>query len=150
MNEQLEKAQPFATSTYRRIAKIGYFGLLILMPLWLFVINPGSLSPLLSFGLFILPLLLPMRGIILGKPYTYAWANFVVLIYFLHSLTTLWVNPEETFLASLEFVLSALMFFGATYYAKFRGKELGLGIKKLSVELAEEKSKMSAGSKTSH
>lgn len=134
--------QAFSTQTYRKIALIGYIGLLILMPVWLFILHPGALSPTLTFILFILPLLLPLRGMITGKPYTYAWANFVVLIYFLHSLTTLWVSTGETVLALLEFVFSCLMFFGATYYAKFRGKELGLGIKKLKVEMAEEKARM--------
>jgi len=128
--------QAFSTQTYRKIALIGYIGLLILMPVWLFILHPGALSPTLTFILFILPLLLPLRGMITGKPYTYAWANFVVLIYFLQ------VSTGETVLALLEFVFSCLMFFGATYYAKFRGKELGLGIKKLKVEMAEEKARM--------
>ena len=144
-SEQLESQdskQRFQTSTYKRIALFGYVGLLILMPLWLFLINPGSLSAPLTFVLFILPLLLPLKGIIQNKPYTYAWANFIVLIYFLHSLTTLWVDSADRYLAGLEFIFSALMFYGATYYAKFRGKELGLGIKKLKVEMAEEKARM--------
>ncbi len=137
-----ENKQPFQTATYRKIALIGYIGLLILMPLWLFVINPGSLSASLTFCLFILPLLLPLKGMIQGKPYTYAWANFIVLIYFLHSLTTLWVDSADRYLAGLEFIFASCMFYGATYYAKFRGKELGLGIKKLKVEMAEEKARM--------
>lgn len=137
-----ESKQTFTTQTYRKIALTGYIGLLILMPIWLFLLHPGALSPTLTFILFILPLLLPLKGMFTSKPYTYAWANFVVLIYFLHSLTTLWVSADETILAILEFIFSCLMFYGATYYAKFRGKELGLGIKKLKVEMAEEKARM--------
>lgn len=137
-----DNKQTFQTSTYKAIAIVGYVGLLILMPLWLFVINPGSLSAPLTFLLFILPLLLPLKGIIQSKPYTYAWANFVVLIYFMHSLTTLWVDSADRYLAAMEFIFASFMFYGATYYAKYRGKELGLGIKKLKVEMAEEKARM--------
>lgn len=137
-----QKQQPFPTSTYRKITLIGYVGLLLLMPLWLFLLSPSALSPALTFVLFILPLLLPLKGIIAGKPYTHAWANFVVLIYFMHSLTSLWVSPNEILFASAEFIFASMMFYGATYYAKYRGQELGLGIKKLKVEMAEEKARM--------
>ena len=137
-----QKQQPFSTSTYRKITLIGYAGLLLLMPLWLFCLSPSALSPALTFVLFIVPLLLPLKGIMTGNPYTHAWANFIVLIYFMHSLTSLWVSPNEIIYAGTEFIFASMMFYGATYYAKYRGQELGLGIKKLKVEMAEEKARM--------
>lgn len=136
------KEQPFETSTYKNIALFGYIGLLVFMPIWLFLLAPSPLSKPLVFVLFILPLLCPFKGIIQGKPYTYAWANFVVLIYFLHSLTTIWVVEGEAVYAAIEFVFASCMFYGGTYYSKYKGKELGLGIKKLKVELAEERARM--------
>lgn len=127
--------QKFATQTYKKMALVGYVGLLIYMPLWLIVISPSDgLSPALSLALFTLPLLLPAKGILQGNPYTFAWSNFIVLIYFLHSLTTLWVLPHERILAAIELLFASTMFYGATYYAKFRGQELGLRIKKLKDE----------------
>lgn len=126
----MSKPQKFATKTYRKIALIGYFSLLFYMPLWLIVLAPSNaLSPALSLFMFTLPLLFPLKGLIQGNPYTYAWSNFVVMIYFLHSLTALWVSVDERFYAGLELLFASMMFYGGTYYAKYRGQELGLSIR---------------------
>ncbi|WP_068545495.1 DUF2069 domain-containing protein [Thalassotalea crassostreae] len=125
------KEQTFSTQTLRKMAQVGYLGLLIFMPLWLLVLHPSEgLSPTLSLVMFTLPLLFPLRGIIKGNPYTFAWANFVVMIYFLHSLTTLWVSADERIYAIVELIFASLMFFAGSYYSKYRGQELGLGLKK--------------------
>ncbi|WNC70719.1 DUF2069 domain-containing protein [Thalassotalea psychrophila] len=134
------KNQSISTDNLRKIALFGYFGLLIFMPFWLFVLAPSeSLSMPLTFIMFILPLLFPLRGMLKGNPYTFAWANFIVMIYFLHSLTTLWVSSDERILAAIEFIFATTMFFAGSYYSKYRGIELGLGLKKLKVELKEER-----------
>ena len=123
--------QRFSTPTLKKIALAGYFSLLIFMPLWLLVLSPSeSLSTATTLVMFTLPLLFPLKGLLQGNPYTYAWSNFIVLIYFLHSLTTLWVVPEDTLWATLELIFATTMFLGATYYAKYRGQELGLSIRK--------------------
>jgi uncharacterized membrane protein len=130
----------FSTQTLKQLTWFGYFGLLIFMPLWLFYLNPSeALSPGLSFAIFILPLLLPLKGIIQGNPYTFAWANFIVMLYFLHSLTTIYVSSSDRLWATIELILATIMFLAGTYYTKYRGQELGLKIKKLKQELAEEK-----------
>ena len=124
------KSTTFSTETLKKTTLIGYFGLLFFMPLWLLVLNPSSgLSPTLSLVFFTLPLLFPLKGLLQGKPYTYAWSNFIVMIYFLHSLTTLWVSAEDTLWALIELTFATLMFLGGTYYAKFKGQELGLSIR---------------------
>ena len=124
-----------STINYKIIGLVGYFSLLFFMPLWLIVLNPSeSLSPTLSLVMFTLPLLFPMKGLIQGNPFTYAWSNFIVLIYFLHSLTTLWVIPEDVVWASMELFFASLMFIGCSYYAKYRGQELGLSIRKKKIE----------------
>lgn len=117
------------TQTYRKIALVGYFGLLGFMPLWLVWLEPSSLGAGLAIGLFFIPLLFPIRGLLAGNPYTYAWSNFIVMWYFLHSLTSLWVSDNKIY-PSIELILASVMFFGATYYAKYRGQELGLSIRK--------------------
>ena len=122
--------QRFSTKNYKKMALIGYFSLLIYMPLWLLVISPNGLSTTTNLLLFTLPLLFPLKGLLQANPYTYAWSNFIVLIYFLHSLTTLWVLPEDRFWAALELIFATAMFFGCSYYAKYRGQELGLSIRK--------------------
>ncbi len=121
----------FKTQTLKNITLASYFSLLVYMPIWLIVINPSEgLSPLLSLAMFTLPLLFPMRGLIKGNPFTYAWTNFIIMIYFLHSLTTLWVSAEDLLWASIELILVSIMFLSGTYYAKYKGQELGLSIRK--------------------
>ncbi|WP_440053419.1 DUF2069 domain-containing protein [Pseudoalteromonas sp. T1lg65] len=128
------------TKRFQTFALSGYIGLLVLMPLWLFVLAPREgYSTGFVFAVYILPLLLPLKGVIQDKPYTYAWANFVVMLYFIHGLTMLWVSPDELLLALLELFFASLMFIGCTYYARHRGQELGLKIRKLKEDLAEEK-----------
>ena len=123
--------QRVSTKNLKKIALTGYFSLLFFMPLWLIVLSPSeSLNATTSLVMFTLPLLFPLKGLLQGNPFTYAWSNFIVLIYFLHSLTTLWVLPEDRVWATLELIFASTMFYGATYYAKFRGQELGLSIRK--------------------
>ena len=125
----------FSTQTHKKIALTGYFSLLIYMPIWLLVINPSEgLSPLLTLIMFTLPLLFPLKGLVQGNPYTYAWSNFVVMIYFLHSLTTLWVSENDTIWALLELLFTTMMFISGSYFAKYRGQELGLSIRKKKEE----------------
>ncbi len=125
------KKQRISTPNLRKIALFGYFSLLLYMPLWLLVLSPsGALSTTTTLILFTLPLLFPLKGLLQGNPYTYAWANFIVLLYFLHSLTTLWVIPNDRLWALLELIFATTMFIGCSYYAKYRGQELGLSIRK--------------------
>lgn len=128
------------TKRYQKIALFGYIGLLILMPTWLLWLSPREgYSTGFVIGLYIVPLLLPLKGIIQDKPYTYAWANFIVIIYFLHGFTSLWVTQNEMIFVLLELLFASCMFIGCTYYARYRDQELGLKIRKLKEELAEEK-----------
>ncbi len=128
------------TKRFQRFALTGYIGLLILIPIWLFLIAPREgHSNAFIFVVYIVPLLLPLKGIIQDKPYTYAWANFIVMFYFIHGFTLLWVAQDQLIWVLLELTFASLMFIGCTYYARHRGQELGLKIRKLKEELAEEK-----------
>ncbi|UAA40336.1 DUF2069 domain-containing protein [Paraneptunicella aestuarii] len=123
------------TKLFRAIALFGYFGLLIWMVLWHFVLIPDSPYSVLFRVLFwIVPLLLPLKGMIQGKPYTHAWANFIVMFYLLHGLTAIYSNADEWVYALIEILLATAMFIGCSFYARFRGRELGLGLKKLKTE----------------
>jgi len=131
----MSSKQKLSTNNYRKIALVGYFSLLIYMPLWLLVISPSAgLSTTTTLLFFTLPLLFPLPGLLKGKPYTYAWSNFITLIYFLHSVTTLWVIPSDRIWASLELLFATTMFIGCSYFAKYRGQELGLSIRKKKEE----------------
>ncbi|GAA5219275.1 DUF2069 domain-containing protein [Corallincola platygyrae] len=119
------------TRQLQRLALVCYLGLFAWVPLWHLVLAP---HPDMSIGFIIgvgwLPLWFPLPGLIKGKPYTYAWANFIIVFYMGHGLTAIYSNPGEALWAAVEIALSTGAFLGSIYYAKYRGRELGLGLKK--------------------
>ncbi|NRQ44077.1 DUF2069 domain-containing protein [Rheinheimera sp. YQF-2] len=121
------------TARYLLLGRLGFFGLWLLQPLWILWLAPPQLGNAYTLlTLLWLPLWFPLYGMIKGHAYTLAWANFIVMIYFLHSLTNLWVSTGMHQLLSVtELLLASMMFIGCTYYARFRGQELGLKIPKL-------------------
>ncbi|RUO22213.1 DUF2069 domain-containing protein [Aliidiomarina iranensis] len=118
-------------SFHRKLTLICYPGLLIFVILWHGFLAPNEfLSVWLTMAIWVVPLLFPLKGILQGNAYTHAWANFILIFYFMHSLTALYTNPGERWYAAIELLLTTGAFIGATYYARYRGRELGLGIKK--------------------
>ncbi|MCL9782554.1 DUF2069 domain-containing protein [Vibrio sp. S4M6] len=121
------------TKQHRYIALLGNITLLIWVAVWQFYLSPHQhISSFYVAIAWCLPLLLPLPGILVGKPYTHAWANFVLMLYFLHALTILYIDLGERWLAAVELLLTLTAFVGNTLYARSRGKELGLRLKKLS------------------
>lgn len=119
------------TRHYQLLAKTGYFGLLILIPVWHLWLSPPSLNinPWLVSCIWFIPLLFPLRGILQSNPYTYAWSGFLALFYLMHSIVILLNEPGELILASMELLLACFFLTGNIYFAKYRGRELGLSIR---------------------
>lgn len=130
------------TLIFRRLALYSYFLLLTWLVIWHFVLPVDVEHSALFIRItWIVLLLLPMQGLVKGKPYTHAWANFVVMIYLIHGLTAIYALPAERLYAFIEIVLATGMFIGCSAFARMRGRELGLGLKKLKDEMAEEKAR---------
>ena len=112
----------------RILAMAGYFGLLLLLPLWYAVLSPPQLPLGIVLGFLLLPLLFPLRGLLQGRPYTYAWASFLSLVYFIHAAVEFYSTPQDRYLALLELLLSLAFYLGCVMYARLGGRML----KKLS------------------
>lgn len=124
------------TEHYKLIAKVGYFSLLLLTPLWHLWLSPPplNLSPWLITGIWFIPLLFPLKGIIKGDPYTFAWCGFLSLLYIMHAVVIIHTAylediPLELSLAIFELIFASLFLIGNIYFAKYRGQELGLSIR---------------------
>ena len=113
------------SSVSYQVALSGYFGLMLLLLAWFGWISPPKALPI-SLALFfmLVPLLFPLRGILYGRPYTFAWASFLSLIYFIHGVVEAYSSEEDRYLALLEIVLSLAFYSGSMLYARFRGREL--------------------------
>jgi uncharacterized membrane protein len=107
------------------VALVGYFGLLLLLVTWLGWISPPKGLPIsIALAFMTIPLLFPLRGLLYGRPYTFAWASFLSLIYFIHGVIEAYSTPEDRYLALLEILLSVAFYTGCVLYARFRGREL--------------------------
>ena len=53
----------------------------------------------------VLPLLAPLRGLILGHRHTYVWATLFAIPYFAFALTELLVNPAARWVAGASLML---------------------------------------------
>lgn len=121
------------TALFRWLALGGNLALLAWIALWQLSLSPHPHINALTLAIaWMIPLLLPLPGILAGKPYTHAWANFILMFYFLHALTLLYVDNGERLLAVVELVLTFVAFIGNILYARHRGKELGLKLTRLS------------------
>ncbi|WP_299661033.1 DUF2069 domain-containing protein [uncultured Psychromonas sp.] len=120
------------TVHFQRLAQCGYFGLLILVPIWHLYLSPPTLdiNPWLVMLIWLIPLLFPLKGIVQGNPYTYAWSGFIALIYVMHACVIIMSDEQERWLAVIELVLASLFLAGNIYFAKYKGQELGLSIRK--------------------
>ena len=108
---------------YYITALTGFFGLFALLMLWNTVLAPSTRFPVaLVLLIVVTPLLLPMRGLLDRKPRSCAWAAYVSLIYFLHGTAEAYVSADERLYASLEILLSLMLFFGTVFYIRFEGK----------------------------
>ena len=102
------------------VALAGFFGLFVLLMLWHTVLAPATRFPVaLILLLTVTPLLLPMRGLLNGKPKSCAWAAYISMLYFVHGSIETYNNPDERYYAALEVVFSLMLFLGAIGYVRW-------------------------------
>lgn len=104
---------------WKALALTGYFGTFILIIAWYGWLSPPTRLPaiyaLLALGT---PLLLPLRGLLHGRPYTYAWSLFLALGYATHALIEAYSTPTDRRLALMELALVLLWFVAAVVYVR--------------------------------
>lgn len=102
---------------FYRLAALSLVGLIILCLAWeLFIapIRPGGSY----LALKVLPLLLPLRGVLKGNVYTLQWSSMLMLLYFMEGVTRAWSdpNPLSVKMACIEIVLSLIFYVCAMFY----------------------------------
>lgn len=105
----------------RILTLLGYFGLMIFIPLWHLQIVPIeakfiSMTLLIQVG----PLLFPLRGILHGRVYTHAWSMYLALFYFVCGIW--YAGDISTRGFGIGFSMLSVMFFiGTMLYTRFQG-----------------------------
>ena len=83
--------------------------------LWLAPLRPGGSL----LALKILPLLLPLFGILHGKVYTYQWAAMLILAYFAEGAVRAWSDRgTSAHLALAEVVVTLIFFLACIAYVR--------------------------------
>jgi len=104
----------------RHLTLLSYTALVVMLVIWYGLVFPAPFVLIL----LLLPLVFPLSGILKGRPYTYAWSSFLILLYFIHGVVEAYANPAARTLALLEVLISVAFYTGAVLFARLRGREL--------------------------
>ncbi len=114
-----------------RITLMGYWGLILLIPIWNLWWYPSELYSNKSITIFwLIPLIFPMSGLLKGKAYTHAWSGFIAVMYICHGLAALITSFNEIIPIILEIIFATMFLLGSMYFARWRGVQLGLQLPK--------------------
>ena len=104
----------------RRLALGSLIGLIVLglaWEMWLAPIRPGGSL----LALKVLPLCIPLAGILKNRMYTYRWVSLMVWLYFAEGATRAWSErPPGNYLAMIEVLLCLLLFTACALHVRVR------------------------------
>jgi uncharacterized membrane protein len=96
-----------------------------LLTIWLWVAVASSLLAWITVGysrpmcvIAVLPLLAPLRGLVRGRRYTYAWATLFAVPYLVFALTELLVNPQARWVAGATLLLVFAWFCAMIFFLR--------------------------------
>lgn len=109
----------------RALAVGSLLGLIVLglaWELWLAPLRPGGSW----LALKVLPLLLPLAGLIRNRMYTYRWVSLMVWLYFTEGVVRAWSDQGlSAALAGVEVLLCVLLFAACALHVRSRLKAAG-------------------------
>lgn len=70
----------------------------------------------------VLPLLLPLRGLLHGRAYTHAWAGYIALPYIAYGVMEWFSNPALSYYAASLTLLSLVFFISGMAYARWHSR----------------------------
>ena len=116
----MNKATQIDITRWLALASLG--GLIVLglaWEMWLAPIRPGGSL----LALKVLPLCIPLAGILKNRMYTYRWVSLMVWVYFAEGATRAWSDrPPGNYLAMLEVLLCLLLFLACALHVRIRLK----------------------------
>ena len=114
----MNKANQIEMTRWLALGSLG--GLIVLglaWEMWLAPIRPGGSL----LALKVLPLCIPLAGILKNRMYTYRWVSLMVWIYFTEGVVRAWSDrPPGNVLAMVEVALCLLLFVACALHVRFR------------------------------
>jgi uncharacterized membrane protein len=99
----------------------GYFGTLTLLTVWYSWLAPPVHFPrALLLIIMLVPLLFPLRGLLHGRKYTFAWSCFLALLYFIHGVMEAYSSEVTRHLGLVEVLCTTVWFLSAMAYVRKR------------------------------
>ncbi|KTT22997.1 DUF2069 domain-containing protein [Pseudacidovorax intermedius] len=107
-----------ATRTLAVGSLLGLIALGLAWELWLAPLRPGGSW----LALKVLPLLVPLAGLLKWRMYTYRWLSLLVWLYFTEGVVRAWSDalPLSRALAGLEIALCLLLFAACAWHVRLR------------------------------
>jgi uncharacterized membrane protein len=107
----------------RWLAVGSLLGLILVGLLWELLLSP--LRPGGSWlALKVLPLCLPLAGLLKHRMYTYRWVSLVIWLYFIEGVVRAWGDrPPGNALALLQTLLCVALFAACTVYIRLRQRD---------------------------
>ena len=109
-----------AVDTTRTLAVSSLLGLIVLglaWELWLAPLRPGGSW----IALKVLPLCVPLAGLLKRRLYTYRWLSLLVWIYFTEGVVRAWSDPPpSSWLAGAQLFLCLLLFAACAAHVRVR------------------------------
>jgi len=98
---------------------LGLIALGLAWELWLAPLRPGGSW----LALKVLPLCLPLAGLLKNRMYTYRWVSLLIWLYFIEGVVRATSEPAPgAWLAALEVLLCLTLFAGCTLHVRLRLK----------------------------
>ena len=117
----MQKATQIDMTRWLALTSVG--GLIALglaWEMWLAPIRPGGSL----LALKVLPLCLPLAGILKNRMYTYRWMSLLVWLYFTEGVVRAWSDrPPGNYLAMIEIVLCLMLFAACALHVRVRLKK---------------------------
>ncbi len=105
------------------LALTGYGAILLLIILWNAWLAPSEKYPTgLILIILLIPLLIPLRGLLHGRPYTYAWVSMLSLLYFILGVSDAYSDPVDRIYGWLMIAFSLMLFCGAILFVYLNAK----------------------------
>ena len=110
-----------AVAATRALAVASLLGLIVLglaWELWLAPLRPGGSL----LALKVLPLAIPLAGLLKRRMYTYRWVSLLVWLYFTEGVVRAWsdTQPAGRVLAGIEIVLCLALFVACAWHVRTR------------------------------
>ena len=112
-NCQLKTLQNIFLDKHHALVVCAYIALLILQPIWHFLLPEPRGAGLWWLGLLaVIPLSLPLKGILRGSIRSMTWGGYLLILYGVVGIMEAWSNPPQRIPAMIQIALVVLCLLG--------------------------------------